>query len=165
MCRTRTKFGDLRGSSVENRCPEQIDAAYGTELVSLTWFWLRFQPGSHGAFRVSCLHLRFGVGTVWRGIRASGGWRCLPSLGETQCRQQAWPYGGDRQLGRVRGQARGRHPGRSGGTGGTWSGWTPSIRHPSPISTPGRVGIRGGVAGAPPPHKGGPNRPDRPELQ
>ena len=24
------------------------------------------------------------------------------------------------------------------GTGGTWSGWTPSIRHLSPISTPGR---------------------------
>ena len=24
---------------------------------------------------------------------------------------------------------------------------------------------RGGVAGAEPPHKGGPNRPDRPELQ
>ncbi len=26
-------------------------------------------------------------------------------------------------------------------------------------------GFRGGVAGAEPPHKGGPNRPDRPELQ
>ena len=26
-------------------------------------------------------------------------------------------------------------------------------------------GCRGGVAGAEPPHKGGPNRPDRPELQ
>ena len=24
------------------------------------------------------------------------------------------------------------------GTGGTWSGWTPSIRHLSPMSTPGR---------------------------
>ena len=40
-------------------------------------------------------------------------------------------------------------------------GQAPSIRHLSPISTPGRVGIRGGVAGAEPPHKGGPNRPDR----
>ena len=28
-----------------------------------------------------------------------------------------------------------------------------------------RRGFRGGVAGAEPPHKGGPNRPDRPELQ
>ena len=25
--------------------------------------------------------------------------------------------------------------------------------------------LAGGVAGAPPPHKGGPNRPDRPEMQ
>ena len=49
----------------------------------------------------------FGVGTVWRGISASGGWRCIPSLGETQCRRQAWPNGGVRQLG-VRGQAQGR---------------------------------------------------------
>ena len=27
------------------------------------------------------------------------------------------------------------------------------------------AGLGGGVAGAEPPHKGGPNRPDRPELQ
>ncbi len=71
-----------------------------------------------------------GVGTVWRGIGASGGWRCLPSLGETQCRRKAWPYGGVRQLGRVRGQAQGRHIWESDGTGGTWSGWTRSNRHP-----------------------------------
>ena len=51
------------------------------------------------------------------------------------------------------------------GTGGTWSGWTPSIRHLLRISTPGRVGSRGGVAGAEPPHKGGPTRPDRPKAR
>ena len=57
--------------------------------------------------------------------------------------------------------------GTGSGTGGTWSGWTPSIGHLSPISTPGRRGmlLGGGVAGAEPPHKGGPNRPDRPEMQ
>ena len=87
------------------------------------------------------VHPRFGVGTVWRGISASGGCRCLPSSGETQCRRQAWPHGGVRQLGRVRGQAQGRHPRGSDGTGGTWSGQTPSIRHTSPISTHGRRGM------------------------
>ena len=40
--------------------------------------------------------------------------------------------------GRVRGKAQGRHLRGSNGTGGTWSGWTLSIRHLSPISTPGR---------------------------
>ena len=40
----------------------------------------------------------------------------------------AWPYGGVRQLG-VRVQAQGRHVRGSDGTGGTWSDWTPSIRH------------------------------------
>ena len=87
------------------------------------------------------VHPRFGVGTVWRGIRASGGWRCLPSLGETQCGRQAWPYGGVRQLGRVRGQAQGRHVRGSDGAGVTWSGWTPSIRHLLRITTPGRLGM------------------------
>ena len=65
-------------------------------------------------FRV---HPSFGVGTVWRGIRASGGWRCLPSLGETQCVCPARPHGEIRQLGRVRGQAHGWHLRRSDGTG------------------------------------------------
>ena len=78
-----------------------------------------------------------------------------------------WSYRGGRQLGRVRGQAQGRYLRGFDGTGGTWSGQTPSIRHLSPISTPGRRGmlLAGGVAGAEPPHKGGPNRPDRPEMQ
>jgi len=58
-----------------------------------------------GLHVLSGVHPSIGVGTVWRGNSASGGWRCLPSLGETQCRRQAWPYGGIRQLGRVRGQA------------------------------------------------------------
>ena len=87
------------------------------------------------------VQLRFRVGTGWRGISASGGWRCIPSLGETQCRRQAWPYRRVRQLGRVRGQARGRHLRGSDGTGGTGSGWTPSIRHLLRISTPGRRGM------------------------
>ena len=49
------------------------------------------------------------------------------------------------------------------GAVGTWSGGTLSKRHLSPISTSGRGGmlLGGGVAGAKPPHKGGPNRPDR----
>ena len=53
------------------------------------------------------------------------------------------------------------------GTGGTWSGETLSTGHPLRISAPGRRGmlLGGGVAGAEPPHKGGPNRPDRPEKQ
>ncbi len=112
------------------------------------------------------VHRSLGVGTVWRWISASGGWNCLPSLGETQCRRQAWPYSGVRQLGRVRGQAQGRHLRGPDGTGGTWSGQTPSIRHLLRISTPGRRGmlLAGGVAGAEPPHKGGPNRPDRPNC-
>ena len=59
-------------------------------------------------------------GPVWRGIGASGGWGCLPAFG------------------RVRGQAPGRHVRGSDGTGGTWSGWTLSIRHLLRISTPGR---------------------------
>ena len=84
------------------------------------------------------VHPRFGVGTVWRGISASGGWRCMPSWGETQCRRQTWLHGGVRPLGRVRGQAQGRHPRASDGIGGTRSGWTLSIRHLLRISTPGR---------------------------
>ena len=53
------------------------------------------------------------------------------------------------------------------GTGEAWSGETLSTEHLLRISTPGRQGmlLAGGVAGAEPPHKGGPNRPDRPELQ
>ena len=80
--------------------------------------------------RSEWVHPRLWVGTVWRGISASGGWSCILSLGETQCRRLVWPYGGVRQLGRVRGQAQGRQLLGSGGAGGTWSGWTRSIRHP-----------------------------------
>jgi len=36
------------------------------------------------------------------------------------------------------GQAQGRHVRGPDGTGGTWSGWTRSIRHLVRISTPGR---------------------------
>ena len=69
---------------------------------------------------VGGVHPRFGVGTAWRGIGASGGWRCLPVFG------------------RVRGQAPGRHVREFDGTGGTRSGWTPSIRHLLQISALGR---------------------------
>ena len=53
------------------------------------------------------------------------------------------------------------------GTGGRWLGqdtfdWGPATNFDT-RSTTDVVG--GGVAGAEPPHKGGPNRPDRPELQ
>ncbi len=53
------------------------------------------------------------------------------------------------------------------GTGGTWSGETLSTGRLYRKSTPGRRGmlLAGGVAGAEPPHKGGPNRPDRPKMQ
>ncbi len=84
------------------------------------------------------VHCRFGVGTVWRGISACFGWNRLSSLGERQCKGQAWPYGGVRQLGRVRGRAQGRHVRGSDGTGGTRSGWTRSIRDLLQISPPGR---------------------------
>ena len=47
-----------------------------------------FNPEQVRMWRV---HRSLGVGTVWRWISASGGWNCLPSLGETQCRRQAWP--------------------------------------------------------------------------
>ena len=84
------------------------------------------------------VHCRFGVGTVWRGISASYGWSRKPSLGESQCKGRAWPYGGVCQLGRVRGQAQGRHLRGFDGTGGTRSGWTRSNRHLLRISPPGR---------------------------
>ena len=67
------------------------------------------------------MHPRFGVGTGWQGVSASGGWNCLPSLGETQCRRRAWPYGGIRQLGRVRGQAHGLPLQDRCGEGLNWS--------------------------------------------
>ena len=84
------------------------------------------------------VHRRFGVGTVWRRISASYGWSRKPSLGESQCKGRAWPYGGVCQLGRVRWQAQGRRLRGSDGAGGTWSGWTRSTRHLLRISTPGR---------------------------
>ena len=49
-----------------------------------------------------------------------------------------------------------------------WGGWKPGRRETTTSYHPHtRYGAdrRGGVAGAEPPHKGGPNRPDRPELQ
>ncbi len=66
-----------------------------------------------------------------------------------------------------KGQAKGRHLRGIHRTGGTWFGETLSTGRLLRISTPGRRGMLlvGGVAGAEPPHKGGPNRPDRPELQ
>ena len=111
--------------------------AADSSIISVSWY-----PTTDGPFVNSVGRFGripdFGVGTVWRGIGASGGWRCLPSLGETQYRRQAWQYGGVRQLGRVRGQAHGRHVRGSDGTGGTRSGWTRWIRHLLRISTPGR---------------------------
>ncbi len=48
----------------------------------------------------------FGVGTVWRGDHAGDGWNCLPALGETQGRRQAWLQREVSQLGGT-GQAQG----------------------------------------------------------
>ena len=113
------------------------------------------------------VHPTFGVGTVWRGIGASGGWRCLLALGETQCRRQAWPYGGVRQLGRVRGQGQDRHLRGLIGLAGRGLARLLRLgtRHQYRHQVDEACCRRGGVAGAEPPHKGGPNRPDRPELQ
>ena len=89
----------------------------------------------------------FGAGKIrWRN-RVSGGCNCLLSieLGGTRRQAQGLPLRGfDRD-------------------GGTWVGETLSTGHLLRISTPGRRGmlLAGGVAGAEPPHKGGPNRPDR----
>ena len=91
----------------------------------------------------------------------------LAAFGKTQGRHQAGHYRGFRQLEGMRRQAQGRHPRGFDGTGATRFGETLSNRHMSPMSTPGRRGMawfRGGVAGAPPPHKGGPTRPDRPNC-
>ena len=123
-----------------SRCPAEARLRQGCDQVQ-----------GKSSYQQSCLsvqfcgcsrvHPRFGVGTVWRGNSASGSWSRLPSLGETQCWRQVWPYGGFRQLERVRGQALGRHERGPDGTGGTWSGWTRSIRHLLRKSTPSRRGM------------------------
>ena len=83
------------------------ERVYGRLLL---WFGaIIAQKGGRQGALLHGVQPSFGVGTVRRGISASGGWRCLPSFGETQCRRLAWRYGGVRQLGRVRGQAHGRH--------------------------------------------------------
>ena len=86
---------------------------------------------------------------------------------ETQGRRQAGHYHGFRQLEGMRRQAQGRQLRRFDGTGATGFGETLSIRDLLPMSTPGRRGmlLAGGVAGAEPPHKGGPNRPNRPKAR
>ena len=128
--------------------PGVIGVFIRTSVWMSIWFFLAAQLphlqllyhplAENQSYFVYRVHPRFGVGTVWRGISASGGWNCLRSLGETQCRRQAWPYGGARQLGRVRGQAQGRRLRGPDGTGGTWSGKTLSIGHLLRMSTPGR---------------------------
>ena len=106
------------------------------------------------------VHARIGVGTVWEFKPAVAGIDCRLLK---RRRAAAKPGLGGRSvdLGNP-GQAQDLSAGGFDGTGGTWSGWKPSIRHLLRKTTPGRVGSRGGVAGAEPPHKGGPNRPDRP---
>ena len=84
-----------------------------------------------------------GVSQIWGGNSLAVNRRqrrlaLFASLGETQRRRQARPDRGVRQLGRVRGQAQGRHLRGSDGTGGTWFGWTRSNRHLLRISPPGR---------------------------
>ena len=112
------------------------------------------------------VHPRLGVGTVSRGISASGGWRCLPLL----ARRSAGARPG-LTVASVSWACEGRHK------AGTYRELT-GLKERS-VANPSRAGTRpecrhqvgeaccrrGGVAGAEPPHKGGPNRPDRPEQQ
>ena len=109
------------------------------------------------------VHRRIGVGTVWEFKPAVAGIDCR-LLQRRRAAAKPGLAGRSVDSGDP-GQAQDLSRGGSDGTGGTWSGRAFSIRHLSPMSTPGRVGSRGGVAGAEPPHKGGPNRPDRPKLQ
>ena len=112
------------------------------------------------------VHPRLGVGTVWRGISASGGWRCLPLL----ARRSAGARPG-LTVASVSWACEGRH---KAGTYRELTGLKErSVANPSRAGTRPECGHqvgeaccrRGGVAGAEPPHKGGPNRPDRPEQQ
>ena len=104
---------------------------------------------------------------VGRGTDASGGWKCLPSLGETQCRRRpgrtvdsvSWRGCKGRHKAGVCG-GRMRLAGR-GRAGHLRFGTCYEYRHPVDDG----CCRRGGVAGAEPPHKGGPNRPDRPEKK
>jgi len=138
--------------------------------------WMRIRLGDHGKAPGELSGHSRGVGCIPDLGRERSGGESAPAVAgvvnhlwaRRSAGARAWPYGGVRQLARVRGQALGGHVRGSDGTGGTWSGWTRSNRHLLRISTPGRLGMawfRGGVAGAEPPHKGGPNRPDRPKLQ
>jgi len=52
----------------------------------------RLQFGYSRLMETKWTHPRFGVGTVWRGDYAGGGWKCLPALGEKQGRHKACPY-------------------------------------------------------------------------
>ena len=116
------RVGPISGASTFRKSPTQVTLTVGC-------FQLHPDRGfipDLGLKQSSGESVPAGAGVVYR------------LLGETQCGGQAWPYGGVRQLGRVRGQARGRHLRGSDGTGGTWFGWTRSNRHLSPISTPGR---------------------------
>jgi len=69
--------------------------------------------------------------------------------------------------GRGRRQAQGLRLLGFDGTGGAWVGGVLSVGHVSNIGTRSGEACcrRGGVAGAEPPHKGGPNRPDRPKAR
>ena len=109
------------------------------------------------------VHPRIEVGTVWEFKPAVAGIDCR-LLQRRRAAAKPGLAGRSVDL-EDPGQAQDLCAGGFDGTGGTWSGRAPSKRHLPPMSTPGRLGIRGGVAGAEPPHKGGPNRPDRPEQQ
>ena len=99
-------------------------AAKGSRRLALHTWTVPAKP-----FR-PCFRVRPGIGAkrVRRGMRGGGRRYCGPAF-----------------LG-----AQGRHLRESDGTGGTWSGWTFSIGHPSPMSTPGRVGSRGALRGRSP---------------
>ena len=110
------------------------------------------------------MYPRFGVGTVWReSVQAMAG-----TVYRLCARRSA-----DARPGRTGesvswGGCEGRHMAGAYGSGTGYGakhgrrGWTRSYFAHTRCGGGCR---RGGVAGAEPPHKGGPNRPDRPELQ
>ena len=69
-----------------------------------------------GAARLG-VHPGFGVGTVWRGDYAVGGWKCSLGLGEAQGRRQGLTLPGGPLIGR----AQGRHKACPYRT--VWGGW------------------------------------------
>ena len=114
------------------------------------------------------VHRRFGVGYSVAGNQCQ---RWLKSFTVSWARRSAGARPGRTVASVSRGGCEGRHMAGTYGdliglagrglAGHFRLGTCNEYRHP----VDDRCCRRGGVAGAEPPHKGGPNRPDRPELQ